>query len=557
MRRNLEILSKKEFDLLVIGGGIYGAAVAREAVLRGLEVALIDKADFASGTSSNSLKIIHGGLRYLQHADFKRMRESINERRIFMQIAPHLIHPIGCAMPTYGHFVKGPEVMRIALLMNDILSFDRNKLGDSQKHIPMGKILSREEMLELVPFVDRNKLTGGALWYDAYMTNSERLVLSFIKSITESGAEAANYVRAEQILVANGRVIGAKAKDALTGNEFDIRAKMTIGTVGPWINNHFSSIPGNINSRKVGLSTGLNLVVKRKFSNNIAFGVPSRYTYQDKDAIINRGSRLLFVVPWRDCSIIGTAHKPYPGNTEDFQTTEDAIQEFLDELNKALVGADIKREEVSYFYGGLLPMAQSQEQSGDVNIEKHFEIIDHEKENNLPGLISLKSVKYTTARGVAEKATKLIANKLGFGKISVKSDKVPLWGGDIKDFNDFIKSREPVTINIDNDIVTHLKTTYGSRYMDVLKLTEKDPDLLERIDSNGPIIKAEIVYGIREEMAEKLTDVVFRRTELGTIGKPAECVVDTCANLMANELGWNDERKSLEKASVEECYQTA
>ena len=213
MKRDLKKLANEEYDLLIVGGGIYGVTLAWDAVLRGLKVAIIEKGDFASGTSSNSLKIIHGGLRYLQHADFARMRESIIERRILLRIAPHLISPMPCVMPTSGHAVKGPEVMRIGLMMNDIFSADRNWGLDPAKRLPAGKIISKSKMLDIMPFYQQDKLNGGALWYDAHMPNSERLLLSFLRSATEKGVAAAKYLFAENLILNNGRVSGVKAKD--------------------------------------------------------------------------------------------------------------------------------------------------------------------------------------------------------------------------------------------------------------------------------------------------------------------------------------------------------
>ena len=194
MERDPSKLQRNKYDLLVIGGGIYGACVTWDAALRGLSVALVEKGDFASATSANSLKIIHGGLRYLQHGDFKRMRESIRERRTLMEIAPHLVHPLPVLIPTFGHGMQGREVLSLALMINDLIGFDRNRLDDPEKHICRGRVISRRECLELLPGIHKKDLTGGAIFHDAQVYNSERLVLSFIRSAEKAGAELANYV---------------------------------------------------------------------------------------------------------------------------------------------------------------------------------------------------------------------------------------------------------------------------------------------------------------------------------------------------------------------------
>ncbi|NIA30995.1 MAG: FAD-dependent oxidoreductase [Actinobacteria bacterium] len=556
MKRNLQTLSQEKFDVLIIGGGIYGATVAWEAVLRGLSVALIDKGDFASGTSSNSLKIIHGGLRYLQHADIIRMRESIRERRILMQIAPHLVHPLPCVMPTYGHAIKGPEVMRIALLMNDIISLDRNRLKDPQKHLPAGRILSKNELLQIVPFIDKNNLTGGAQWYDAHMTNSERLVLSFIRSAVERGVQAANYVKAEQFIFEDGRVSGARVRDVINDDVFPIRAKIVVNTAGPWINNLLGTLNGKYNGKKIPYSTAINLVVNRRLSEETAFGAPSRFEYKDKDALISRGSRLLFIVPWRNVSLVGTAHTPFSGDAEKYKVTEEEIEKFLREVNSALIGADIRREDVTFQYAGLLPLAGVHPESGDVQLEKHFRIYDHENEG-IPGLVSVVSVKYTTARDVAEKAVKLLLNKLAQKAPRSHSDSIKIWGGEIEDYEKFISQELSADVGgVGKESLRHLLQNYGNGYKQVLQFAESAPLLKKTLSPNTPILKAEIAYSVEEEMAQKLSDVVLRRTELGTAWQPSRQELEACAGLMAKPLGWSRLRIEKEIQEVEEIYRT-
>src|ERR671918_2641974 len=189
MERNLANLSKHTYDVLVIGGGIYGVCAAWDAALRGLSVALVDKGDFGHATSSNSLRVIHGGLRYLRHGDLRRLRQSIQERTVFMRIAPHLVHPLPFLIPTYGHAMRGKEIHTLAVLMNDLIGLDRNRLEDPQKYLPPGRIIAREECLRLFPGIEKRGLTGGASVYDCQMFSSERLILSFARSATMYGAQ--------------------------------------------------------------------------------------------------------------------------------------------------------------------------------------------------------------------------------------------------------------------------------------------------------------------------------------------------------------------------------
>ena len=210
MKRDIRPLTEKKFDILVLGGGIYGATVAWEAVGRGLSVALIERSDFGSQTTANSLKTVHGGLRYLQHLDIVRVRQCIRERTTMMRIAPHLIHPLPCLMPTYGHGMKGKEVMRVGLLLNDIVSCDRNNLEDPQKRIPNGRVLSRTDTLGAAPGIDGKRVTGGAFWTDAQMADTERVALAFIQTASNAGACVANYVEASHLVRRENRIDGVK-----------------------------------------------------------------------------------------------------------------------------------------------------------------------------------------------------------------------------------------------------------------------------------------------------------------------------------------------------------
>ncbi|MBN2355628.1 glycerol-3-phosphate dehydrogenase/oxidase [candidate division KSB1 bacterium] len=554
MQRNPAALSNSEFDLLIIGGGVYGAATAWDASLRGLKVALIEKGDFASGTSGNSLKIIHGGLRYLQHGDIKRLRESVAERKNLLHIAPHLIHPLPCIMPTYGHFIKGPEVLGIAMIMNDSLSLDRNWGMGRRSHLPAGKVISKQKLLQYVPFVDRTNLTGGAVWYDAQMHNSERLTLCFLLSAAEQGVQMANYVKANGFLQKNGQIFGVQARDSITGERFDIHARMTLNCSGPWINNMFNLLDGG----RLPLqpySTAMNLVIKRSLSESHAFGISSKKVFQDKDALISKGSRLLFVVPWRGYTLIGTEHKPFTGDAEHYRVGEGDIEAFLQDVNDAMPGADIRREEVCYFYGGLLPMDGVHEKSGNVQLQKHFSLVDHEDKHGIKGLVTVMSVKYTTARGVAESAINLVMQKLGRPVEASPSRRKPLWGGDIGDFDYWTRqifAEKPK--EIDEAQMRHLSFTYGSGLRQIIALGKENRQWLKPVAGQSLVLKAEVINAVRHEMAFTLADVIRRRTELGSAERPNDATLMDCAGLMAGELKWDQKRMEEEIEACKTLY---
>jgi len=559
MHRNLTNLANNHFDVLIIGGGIYGAWTAWDAAQRGLSVALIEKGDFGGATSANSLKIMHGGLRYLQHADFKRMRESIRERSILLRVVPHLVQPLPCLMPTYGHGMKGREALGIAMRLNDVMSFDRNaQLDDPQKHIPNGRVVSADEVKRLVPEIETKNLTGGALWYDCQNYNSERLLFSILHSAANAGAEMANYVEAIGFEKQANRIVAANVKNILTGDKFSIRAKLIINTCGPWVDLLLNRLDGRKSRQQKFLpSKTMNLVIKRQLIPEYAVGVSSKFEFKDKDAIISKGSRALFIVPWREYSLVGTTHLPFDSDASNFKITEEDIHTFMNELNEAYPAANLKREDISFFYGGLLPMVPSNGSHGDVRLVKHYTLCDHQQEDGVEGFITVIGVKYTTARDVAEKTIDLVFKKIGKPAPRCRTHETPLKGGGMKSFNEFLarETRRPQP-GVSAGVVKHLVCNFGSAYSEVLKYIATDPKASEPIVRDSDIIKSEVLYNLREEMAQKLSDIVRRRTELGSAGYPGDAAVQNCATIMANELGWNTGKMQQEIREAQAIYST-
>ncbi|MCA9732770.1 glycerol-3-phosphate dehydrogenase/oxidase [candidate division KSB1 bacterium] len=558
MKREIEKLASREWDVLIVGGGIYGAWALWDATLRGLSAALIEKDDFGGATSSNSLKIIHGGLRYLQHLDIKRMRESIHERKVLMRVAPQFVHPLPCVMPTYGHGVKGKEVMTAAMIMNDIIGFDRNKGSDPQKILPNGKTISKEELLEILPGLDETNLTGGAVWYDCQVYNSERMLISVIKSAVKQGAMAANHTEVLNFITEGNKVLGLNIRDKISGMTYTVKSKIVLNTTGPWINNLLGQLNGHRPKEEFRLSKAMNLVVNKRITQKFAAGIPSKFEFKDADAVINKGSRLLFFTPWREYTLIGTTHVPWSGNPDEFAITEEDVTTFLDEFNQAYPAMAIQRDEVVYHYGGLLPMDDNGEikSEHDVKLTKHYKLIDHQQLNGLEGLVSILGVKYTTARDVAAKSVNVIMKKLRKRGRS-RTEKVNITGGEIGNFAHFMQEeRAKRPWSLDESVVEHLVYNFGADYTQVLALLNDNDAWSEKVSDDAAVLQAEIVYGIREEMALHLTDVIKRRTELGSAAYPGDEAAERCADLMAAELGWDDEQKEYELDALKQSYQT-
>jgi len=542
MKRNLERLANQIFDILVIGGGIHGAVAAWDAALRGLSVVLIERGDFGGATSQNSLKIIHGGLRYLQDGNLFKIRMMARERTTWMKISPHLIHPLTCLTPTRYKLSRSRLVLGVALIANDLLSFDRNHHGDLEKRLPSGKIISPQELARLLPGYDVRSSTGAAVWHDAQIYNSERLLLEFILSTVDAGAEVANYVEAVDFLHTSNRITGALVRDIRSGQVFDIRSRMVLNCAGGWIDD----LLGRISlCSEYATSVAINIIVDRIWS-GVAAGLPSR-------PADGRLPQILFFVPWRNRTMIGTWHIPWNDSPDHFRLTEAILQNFIDDINSAHPLFKLTLDDVQHVTWGFLPVNKEDAQREQVILTRDGVVIDHEKKDNIQGLISFLGVKYTTARLIAEKAIDLAMKKLAVKPANCKTHATPLKGGRINDFKAFLNQAQAFEI-LDAETIEHLVYTYGSEYQNLVQLIKEQPELAERIDLNSPVTKAEIVYAIYHEMALTLVDVVQRRTELGVTGLPSITVLKKCADIMGSELDWNLERQGKEIDSVIQAY---
>lgn len=542
MTRNLNLLDGHAFDVLVLGGGIYGACVAWEATLRGLKVALVEKADFASATSANSLKIIHGGLRYLQHLDIKRLRESTRERTILMNIAPHLVQPLPVVIPTYGHGIEGQEVLCAALVMNHLLSFDCKRSWDPDKRIPWGELLSKNTIVDMLPFLPQEGLTGGALFYDAQVYNSERLVLSFLKSAVARGAVIANYVEATGFVKESSRVLGVCAKDVLTQNTLEIRGKMIVNTSGPWIGETLKTLSQTTPVTPPAFARAVNLVTK-PLAGPFAFGLPAARKYRDDRTVMKRESRMLFVAPWRNHSIIGTTYTPFNGKADDCSVSVQEVQGLLDAVNQTCPTLDLQRKDVTFVHGGLLPCTHVARTPDEVQLKTKYEICDH-RVDGIDGILSVTGVKYTTARLVAKKVVELIVRRHRYRAPLSQSDKTPLIGGDIERFDAFAEQEaKRISPECTPSVFQAFLRNYGTSYRRVLEGVRGNMSSDHRNSYNDmDLIKAQARFAVREEMAQSLTDVVFRRTELGSAGHPGDKVLEICASEIGNELGWDPQK---------------
>ncbi len=550
MIRDLKKLADETFDLVIVGGGVYGLSTAWDAAQRGLKVAVLEQADFGQATSSASLKLIHGGLRYLQHLNFIRMRVSIAERKHMLFLAPHLVHPLEFLIPGYGHGMKGPEALQLALLASDVMSFDRNKgLDDPQKHIPMGRRASVEECVRRIQGLKQEGLTGGGSFYDAQMYNSERLTLAFGLSAAERGATLANYAQVRQFKMENGHIQAALVTDRLGNNHLEVRGRLFINMTGPWSDITVQLARTATPDRRVVRSKGIQLIT-RPFA-DMAFSVESKQ--KDSTVLIQRGGRNYFITPWRGRAFFGTTDTLYRGTPEDFAITQRDVAEFVDEFRGMYPASNLGYDDVTFWIGGMRPVGEEDSTPEVAKAAHKYEIVDHSREGGIQNLLSIVGVKYTICRHIAQKVVNAAFLKLGKPPPPCRTSVTRLSGGQIERFEDFLKEAVR-TSKLTEKITRHLVLNYGSDWAAVLKLARQEPGLGKTVAGSDEVLAAEVVYAIRNEMAPKLTDVVMRRTDLGTLGHPGKAALEDCARLMARELGWNDARKAAELAEAEAVY---
>jgi glycerol-3-phosphate dehydrogenase len=553
MRRELASLESEEFDLLVIGGGIFGACAARDAALRGLSVALIDRADFCAATSANSYKLVHGGIRYLQHLDLARLRQSSRARRTLLRTAPHLVQPLPVVVPTYGHGMKGKEALRAGMALYDALTLDRNAgVRDPDCHVPRGRTLSRDAVLERYPGLPSERLTGGAVLHDGQMYNPPRLVLAFVRGAAEEGAAVANYVEAERFVTRGERVVGVTARDTLDGGKLDIRARSVLNAAGPYAEGLLERGLGRGLERETPWSRDAYFVVNRTLvPGRSALALPA--TTRDPEALLSRGERHLFLVPWHDHTLVGVWHASYRGDPDSYSVSEAELEAFIAEINAAYRGLDLGLGDLSLWNAGLIPFGENEPDSADLAFGHRSRLVDHAIERGLEGLVTLIGVRYTTAPCEAVEAVDLILRKLGRTQAS-RSDTTPVFGGDLESFEMLVE--HAIAEAPDGVAPASLRTlahNHGTACHHVLRLAYEHPELAEPIGTSL-VLKAEIVYAAREEMAVALGDAVCRRTDLGTERFPGRHALEVAAALMQRELGWSASETNRQIETVEASY---
>ncbi|MCP3929454.1 MAG: FAD-dependent oxidoreductase [Bacteroidetes bacterium] len=539
MKRDTHKLHKQDFDIIILGGGIHGATTAWQCAAQGLKVVLLEKEDFGCKTSANSLKIIHGGFRYLQHLNFKRMRESILSRRILSLVAPHNIQPLGCLIPNHGYGMRNSFLMKIALFLYNLVAFDRNKGIGDECIIPKGGIISRKECEKKFPLINWAGKTGGTLWYDALANNSERLTLSFVQLAAKMGATVVNYAEVKDLLIENKKIKGCTVYDSIGNNEITVTGKTIILTGGA-NNDKFLQGDGHKDQTVYSWAKAVNIIVKKKLLDDFAIGLTGKDDYSDKDALIKKKGRFFFFVPWRQHTMIGTTYAFSEKQDETPTVSEKDIHEIVAEVNEIFPGASLSLSDVSKCHAGLLP-AYPKVTESDVQLVKETVLteIGTRKDQPIRGLFSLLSVKYTTAPIVAQQTAQKVCKYL---KHDYQSHLPFITLGEI-----------PVTNKSEDEFkyTACFYERYGLATSAVLKYFHKGGQLLNK---NPVFFLEEIDYLVEEEMVATLADVVFRRTELATAECPEHSLLQKISQRLGEHFDWDETRVAEEVSRVEETF---
>jgi glycerol-3-phosphate dehydrogenase len=525
-------ISETTFDVIVIGAGINGAGIARDAAMRGLRVLLLDKGDIGGGTSSFSTRLIHGGLRYLEHSEFGLVRESLRERETLMRIAPHLVRPLPLLVPIYKEARRGPWIMRAGMVAYDVLSFD--------KSLPRHRMLTRVETLEKIPALNREGLLGGAVFYDAQVEFAERLVLENVLSAIAHNATVLTHARVDDLIVDDGRVRGVELTNELTGGCRSMRAEIVLNAAGPWVDR---VLAGTNSEQLIGGTKGSHIIVA-PFT-----GAPSCAIYVEAE----KDHRPFFVIPWNGNYLIGTTDTRYDGDLDEVRIEAEEIGYLVSETNRIIPSANLSREKILYTYAGVRPLPFTGDK-GEAGITRRHFIRRHPQVANL---FSIVGGKLTTYRSLAEEAVNLVFKELGKSVVQCSTAEVSLPGAAMpatsetnSSFAEFGKEFKQGS-GLPEATSNRLLRIYGTRSTQLVKMTAAEPSLAKIFDVETHAIAAEVVFSFEHEFASTLADCLLRRTMVGlnsTLGMKA---VKAAANIALEHLGWQESRVQQELAGYQ------
>ena len=515
-------LAKEEYDILIVGGGITGAVALRDAAMRGLKVALVEKNDFAWGTSSRSTKLLHGGLRYLENFEFGMVREACRERELFLDLAPHLSHPRPFLYLQYKGYPEGMLKLKAGLTFYDMVS--------GNPKVRRHKMLNRKKLIELEPHLNQEGLKGCGYYFD-FLTDDARLTIDTIKSGSDSGGFIANYMEAVDFVETNGRIDGVKVKDQLNGVEAIIKARQVINTSGPWCD-EVRFLEKGVNNKMLRPTKGVHIVLSKKdFPLNHA--VFLRCPIDD---------RVVWPIPAFDGDLVyvGTTDTDYTGPLDNVVATEEDIDYLLAVANHTTPGRNLTREHIIGTWAGLRPLIAPEDDRNASAVSREHEIFVSPK-----GLLTICGGKLTTARvmgqQVIDKAVDLLDRNYNMKGIAQSNTNVsPISGGD-KEMIEAAGAKIN-TLAISAESKKRLTDLYGGNALIIAEMIENDSTAATDLGGYN-IVAAEVRYAVQNEMAVTITDFFTRRAALFYWHRDGGlAIVDAVAEEMRVTLGWDDQK---------------
>jgi glycerol-3-phosphate dehydrogenase len=536
-RTSLKSYKNEIFDVLVIGGGITGACVFWDSVLRGMKSILIEKNDYASGTSQATSKLIHGGLRYLKNLEFGLVRESLQERRNMARISPHAVYTIGFQIPVYNF--KESMLTKIGLSLYNQLSYDRNYLPNLDNVIPKHLFFDREETIHQIPEIPRENLKGSYLYYDYANYNPERHTTEFIFSARSKGGICRNYAEIISIQKTNQETYLVEVKDKILKETITLETKTIVNSSGPWADKIESYILKNPETKLIR-SKGIHIITRK--------------ICKDKIIVLKkRNGTHLFLIPWRNKTIIGTTDSVYEDSPDKFRVTKEDILDLIEEVNSAYGFVKLQLSDVDFYYGGLRPLVEDENSSkNSYNASRKLEVKDY-KEEGLPGFYSALGGKYTTSRLLAENLVDKISDYLPQNFKSCLTEKEVLIGGNYSDKETLEKELQKKFPQECGEKIEILAQRYGSVAFSVLNQNSNSKEVYSL--NNGELFYSEeLDYITSHEEIYNADDFFFRRSGVGVPGKPENQSFNSLLNRLKSNLNWSQKEFKTQKKNIEERY---
>lgn len=528
MKRDFEAIAGGKFDLIVIGGGIIGTGIVRDASLRGIKTLLIEKEDFGYGTTSRSSRLIHGGLRYLRLLEFHLVQQDLHEREVLLKIAPHLVHPFPFIIPITSLYYQ--IALSIGVRIYDVMA--------SGKSMPAHQHLSRREALETEPELENLKgLRGAILYYDCQAPFTERLGIENVLCAAEHGATIINHARLTGFLRDGNDVCGIEVLDCLSGEAYKLKARLVVNAAGHWVDCVRDLLHGGPVSI-VRRTKGVHLLTPKLSQKALVLFSPV-------------DGRLFFVMPWLDYTLIGTTDTDYSGDLDAVCAEEKDVAYLLQGTRQ--VFPKLRSEDILYTTAGLRSLAYSGGEKPS-DITREHKVLDHKQRDGIEGLVSVLGGKITAYRAVAKDVVDLVCRRLGV-QAKCTTAEVPLPGAPAVPQEKVARMAKERGLPVET--VKHLTDLYGSRFSQVLKLVQGDKRGGQPICCHCPDILAQVEHSVKEEGALTVSDFLLRRSAIGLGSCQGLDAVETVAQEMGRLLGWGktEQQRQIEayRAHVALC----